>query len=156
MALIVTVELSCSIAGWKKTTYVRNKGFRQCYCTYSTSERYSLEGHLKVWRLFYGVFFHFVSCTCTPTAETCSSTGVANQPSLYIYLHNIMFGNILQTKDCKQCSQNMYYVFLSSILVTKVLNVTASASLGSTVGGQISVMGGIKPNQTKMRERKMY
>jgi hypothetical protein len=47
----------------------------------------------------------------------------------------------------------MYYVFLSSILVTKVLNVTASASLGSTVGGQISAMGGIKTNQTKMRDR---
>ncbi len=30
----------------------RNKLFRQWYCIYSTSERYSLKGHLKVRRLF--------------------------------------------------------------------------------------------------------
>jgi hypothetical protein len=36
----------------KKQYMFMNKGFRQCYCIYSTSERYSLKRHLKVRRLF--------------------------------------------------------------------------------------------------------
>jgi hypothetical protein len=34
-----------------------NKWFRHWYCIYSTSERYSLKGHLKVRRLFYSVWY---------------------------------------------------------------------------------------------------
>ncbi len=36
----------------KKQHMIRNKGFRQWHCIYSTSEKYSLKGHLKVRRLF--------------------------------------------------------------------------------------------------------
>ncbi len=36
----------------KKQYLFRSIGFRQCYCIFSTSERYSLTGHLKVWRFF--------------------------------------------------------------------------------------------------------
>jgi hypothetical protein len=54
-------KLSCTTSGQKKKQHrLKNKEFLQCCCVYSTSGRYSLKGHLKVWWLFYivGMFFY--------------------------------------------------------------------------------------------------
>ncbi len=53
--IFYTVLMSNFLARWqdgKKQHMIRNKEFRQWHCIYSTSERYSLKGHLKVRRFF--------------------------------------------------------------------------------------------------------
>ncbi len=52
----------------------RTIGFRQIYCVYSTSERYSLRGHQKVRRLFLQCREHHHLCSGTESSADIQDT----------------------------------------------------------------------------------